>query len=483
MASDLKSKALKGTIWSFIERFSIQIVQFVVTIVMARILGPSDYGLIGMLAIFISLSQVFIDGGFSSALIQRKDRNEDDYSTVFYINIGISIFVYAALFSIAPLIADFYNQPLLKPVLRIYAINLVINAFAAVNKTILTIRIDFKAQSKISFISAFLSGICGISAAYLNYGVWALVIQTVSMSIFNVIFSFIWTKWIPSFKFSIKSFKKLFGFGSKLLVATIISSIYDNVYSLVIGKEFNSKSLGYFSRAQSFTSLISGNIGSILTNVSYPVLSEVQNDRETLIRVYKRYIELSSFIIFPLMMMLCGIASPLIDLLLTEKWHGCVIILQILCFADLFRGLTLINLNLLKVIGRSDLVLRLEVIKKSIAISILIVTIFFHNLIYMCLGLVGYSCIAFYINTYYTNKILNYGYGKQFRDFIPYLLLSISILVITLISSIFISNSFLSLIISIPVSLSFYLLMCNIYNLYAYKTLSGIIKNRISKYY
>lgn len=480
MASDLKSKAITGTAWSFVERFSTQFVQFVITIIMARLLTPTDYGLIGMLAIFISLSQVFIDGGFSSALIQRKDRDENDFSTVFYINVGISIILYLVLFALAPLISDFYAQPLLCQIIRIYSLNLVINAFAGVTKTILTIRLDFKTQSKISLLSAILSGICGIGAAYYGLKVWALVVQSLTMAIFNVLFSFSFVRWFPNKSFSRVSFNKLFSFGSKLLIASIISSVYDNIYMLVIGKEFHAKDLGYFSRSKSFTSLVSANIGGIITAVSYPVLSEVQSSKDELLNIYKRYIQLSAFIIFPLLMTLCGVASPLIRVLLTDKWEECIIILQILCFADLFTGLTQVNLNLLKVVGRSDLVLRLEVIKKTIAVIILVITIFLHNLILMCVGLVVYAFIAFYINTYYTNRLLQYGYFKQVKDFCPYLIISIIIMFLAILVTKITTTPVISLCVAIPLCVSVYLAVCKILNLYAYNIFESEITKRLS---
>lgn len=482
MSSDIKTKAINGTFWSSIERFSTQIVQFVITIIMARILTPEDYGLIGMLAIFISLSQVFIDGGFSSALIQRKDRNDADFSTVFYINIGVSAIIYLLLFALGPLIADFYHQPILCPIIRVYSLNLIINAFAAVTKTILIIKLDFKTQSKISFISAILSGICGIIAASFGLKVWALVIQALIMSVLNVILSFALVKWRPNAKFSKESFKKLFGFGSKLLVASIISSVYDNLYNLVIGKEFNAKDLGYFSKSKSFTSLISTNIGGILTSVSYPILSEVQSDKSHLLNIYRRYMQLSAFIIFPLLMLLCGIASPMVIFLLTDKWAGCIIILQILCFANLFSGLTAVNLNLLKVTGRSDLVLQIEVIKKIIAISILAVSMLFHNLEIICIGLVLYSFIAFYINTYYTNKILSYGYLKQLQDVLPYFLISLFILSISLFISYIITIPVVSLCISLFLCGSIYVLICKFFKLYGYITLTEIANKLYIKF-
>ena len=465
MGGSLRAKALHGTVWSVVERMSVQFVQFVITIVMARLLTPNDYGLIGMLAIFMALSQVFIDGGFSSALIQKNDRTSADYTTVFYINLFISMLVYGVLFFSAPWIAVFYAQPILSPILRVYALNLIINSLVAVHKTYLTINLDFKTQAKITLISAILSGIIGIIVAYNGAGVWALVIQSISMAIFNVVFTYYWVSWHPTLVFSSESFHKLFTFGSKLLVASVISAVYDNLYNLVIGKKFTSSDLGNYSRAQSFPVLVSSTIGTVLMRVSYPVLSSVQDDNQKLLNIYKKYIQLSSFILFPLMMILCGIAQPLILTLLTDKWLQCVTLLQILCFSSMWNCIISINLNLLKVKGRSDLVLKLEVVKKTIAVSILLITLLFHNILILCLGMVLYSLIALYINTHYTAKLLGYGFFLQVKDFGAYFLASLVVLAICLFISSICKYITISVFIAPVVSLSLYVIICKLCHL------------------
>lgn len=422
-STDLKSQAIHGTIWSFVERFSTQAVQFVLTIIMARLLTPNDYGLIGMLAIFISLSQVFIDGGFSTALIQRQDRTNEDFSTVFYINLSMSFLIYLLLFFCAPFIADFYNEPLLVPITRVYAINLIINSLVAVNKTKLVINVDFKTQSKISLLSAILSGLFGIAAALNDFGVWALVVQMLTQAVFNAVFSFYFVKWFPGRFFSKESFQKLFKFGSKLLIAQIISNIYSNIYSVVIGKKFTSTDLGYYTRAYQFAYLAGGNIAQIIQRVTFPLLSQIQDDDQRLINVYKKYLQLITFIVFPITMLLFGTAKPLIWILLGDKWSESTCLLQIMCFAFLWECVILLNLNLLYVKGKSELILKLEVIKKSIAFSILVVTMFF-DLTIVCIGQVVYSLIALYLNTIFTKKILDYGFIRQLKEILPWLLLS-----------------------------------------------------------
>ena len=467
MSENLKYQATRGVLWSFVERFSVQGTSFLITIVMARILSPSDYGLIGMLAIFMSLSQVFIDGGFSSALIQKKDRTDVDFSTVFYINVLISSILYVCLFICSPFIAYFYNQPILNNITRVYSLNLIINSLCAVNNTKLIIDIDFKTQSKISLTSSIISGIIGIISAILGYGVWAIVIQQLSAALIRVCVSFVYVRWFPKLQFSKESFTSLFGFGSKLLLASIISSIYTNLYNLVIGKKFSSAKLGYFTRANQFETLVSQNVASILTRVSYPLLAKLQNDNETLLNVYRKYIRLSAFFMFPLVMLLCAIAKPLVLVLLTEKWSECIILIQILSFAYIFDGITVININLLSVKGRSDLVLRLEIIKKTIAFTILFLSLYF-DLIGICIGLVLYNCIAIVLNCHYTGKLLHYGFIQQFRDVFLYFFYACLMAGVGLIFSSVISNSYIALAIDIIICPLLYLTCTKFSKLYAY---------------
>ena len=479
MSNELKNKAIKGVIWSFIEQFSGQIIQFVISIILARILLPSDYGLIGMLAFFMAISQVFIDGGFGSALIQKKNRNENDLSTVFYINIGMSLACYIILFLCAPLISDFYSQPQLVPIIRIYSLTLVIGSISGINNTLLVINVDFKTKSKVSILSSVISGIIGIGFAYLGYGVWALIIQAISSSIISVILNFYFVRWYPKLIFSKVSFKALFSYGSKLLISSIIASAYTNIYSLVIGKQFSPAILGYYSRAQGFTTLVSNNINSIISRVSFPILSNIQDDDTILKNVYYKYIQMSSFVIFPCVLLLCGIAKPLVLILLTDKWTPVISLLHIICFSYLWNGIIDINLNLLKVKGRTDLVLRLEIIKKVIAVSILVISILFDNIYAICLGSVIYGFIALYLNTIYTKKLLNFSFLQQCKLFIPYLCIALTIMAISLWISNTVSNPYISIVTSLIICPVLYLFINKIFGLYAYSEFTGMIKPNI----
>lgn len=459
MAEGLKSKTVNGVIWSTIERFSVQGVSFLVTIVMARLLSPSDYGLIGMLAIFMSLSYVFIDGGFSDALIQKHDNTEKDYSTVFFINLFISVFLYILLYISAPYIARFYKQPLLCSITRVYTFNLVVNSLVAVNKVKLTIALDFKTQTKISVISAVTSGMIGIWAAFSGFAVWAIVIQMLVQSVVNVVLSFYFVRWTPREFIDKDSFNRLFAFGSKLLVTKIIGNIYVNLYNLIIGKRYSSEQLGLYTRATQFGQFLSTNLTSVLTRVSFPVFSTLKDNNELLLRSYKKYIKMTAFIMFPLVLCLVGISKPLILILLTEKWVACIPLLRIVCFAYLCDGLTLINLNLLYVKGRSDLALKLEVIKKSIAFVILFISMYF-GVMAICFGQVLYAFIALYINTHYTKKLLGYGRLSQLKDVLPYFFFSCIMLVSQLLVATFIDNLYIELVVSVIGGFGIYLGCC-----------------------
>lgn len=456
MSESLKSKTVSGVLWSAIERFSLQGVQFIINILMARLLLPSDYGMIGMLAVFLQISQTFIDSGFSDALVQKKDRTETDLSTVFYFNIIISVLLYILLFIGAPYIAQFYRMPELTLVTRVIMLNLIFSSFAAVPKTILTIRIDFKSQSKISLISAIISGIVGITMAYKGLGVWALVIQSLLNASLTVLLFFYYIHWRPLKVFSKESFQRLFSFGSKLLFSRLIHALYYNLYSLVIGRKYSSAELGYYTRAEQFAILPSSNINAIISRVTFPILSNIQDDNVRLASAYRKYIKLASYLIFPLMVGLAAVAQPLVLLLLTEKWMMAAVLLQILCFDWMFDHLSIINLNLLYVKGRSDWALRMEIIKKTIATLILFASIPF-GIEGMCWGRVLYSLIAAYLNSYYTKSLIGLSFMEQVKDIYPSLLLALFMGGVVFISIGFITHPALQLLAGILIGSSCYL--------------------------
>lgn len=422
--STIKEDSIRGVKWAAIEKFSVQAVQFVLGIIMARLLSPDDYGTLGMLAIFIAISQTFVDSGFSAALIRKLDRTSRDYSTVFWFNIAIALVCYLILYLCAPLIAGFFNIEILKPVLRVHAITLIINSLFSVQMTKLTAEINFKAIAKSSLAAAVVSGGVGIWMAWKGYGIWSLVGQSICSSLVNLVLIPLSAKWMPKLVFSKKSFRELFGFGSNILGASLIDTFVSNINTLIIGKFFSPASLGYYTRGTQFAKLPVDSINGVLSKVTYPVFSKIQDDDTRLADVYGKYIRLTSMCIFFACCLLSALARPLINLILTEKWAEAAVYLQIFSFAIMFDHINSINVNLIKVKGRSDLLLKIEVFKKSISLLLLFAAIPF-GVIGICLSRVLYSQVAIVFNTYYNGKLLGMGYREQFRLYSKYFLLSL----------------------------------------------------------
>lgn len=414
----LKTKTKKGLAWSMIERFATQGVQFLFGIILARLLSPDDYGVIAMPLVFLAIAQCFIDSGFTGALIRKPDLTEDDLSTAFYFNIGVGFICYIVLFFTSPLIADFYETPILSDLLKVTALATLFNPLCVVQQAILTRNIDFKTQAIVSLSGAIVSGAVGLMMAYSGFGVWSLVFQQVGGYLIRTILLWILGGWKPKRKWSWASFRNLWGFGSKMLGSGLLDTIYNNIYPIVIGKYFSANDLGNFTRAQQFANLPSSNVTGVLQRVTFPVLSSIQNEDERLERNYRKILKLSAFLVFPLMLLLSAVSTPLIRILLTDKWAGCIILLQILCFALMWYPIHSINLNLLQVKGRSDLFFQLEVIKKILGVIIMCITIP-NGIIWMVGGGIVGSIFSLFINTYYTGKLINVGFCKQMGDLLP----------------------------------------------------------------
>ncbi len=423
MSDNLKAKATRGLFWSSVDRFSSQGISFVFSIFLARILDISDYGIVAMIVVFMAVAQAFVDSGFSSALIRKPDLNEEDKSTAFYFNIVVGLACYGILFIASPLIADFYDEPLLSPIIRVTGLSIIFNSLCVVQRALFTIAVDFKTQAIISLACTVISGVVGLVMAYNGYGVWALVGQSTISTFLNFVLLWLCSRWRPVTGFSKASFRYLFNFGSKLLASGLLDTLYNHAYPIEIGKFYNSAQLGLYSRAQGYASLPSSNITGILQRVTFPVLSLMQDDDQKLANNYRRLLRMSAFVVFPLMIGLAAIADPLIRVLITSKWAGCIIYLQIICFGMMLYPIHALNLNLLQVKGRSDLFLRLEILKKIIGVCALCITIPF-GITAMCIGLVVVSVVALYINTYYTGKLLSLGFLMQIKDLVPFFILS-----------------------------------------------------------
>lgn len=473
----LKQKTKSGLLWSSIERFSNQGVQFLFSIMLARLLAPSDYGIVAMVVIFFAIAQTFVNSGFSSAIVRKKNRTEADLSTCFYFNILVGFGFYILLFLCSPFIADFYDQPILTPIVKISGLNVLINSLCIVQQAQFTIRIDFKTQAKVTLTSTVISGILGILLAYLGYGVWALVWQGVIGSFIRMLLLWLFSKWRPRESFSKDSFHYLFGYGSKLLASGLLDTTYNNIYPIVIGKFYSPAQLGNFSRAQGWASLPSSNITDILQRVTFPVLTEMQDDDERLATNYRKLLRLSAFVVFPLMMLLAAVASPLVRVVITSKWDACVPYLQIICFAMMWYPIHAINLNLLQVKGRSDLFLRLEIIKKVVGVSVMCVTIPL-GVTAMCFGMVFTSINALFINTYYTGKLINVGYLTQMKDLLPIIFISLLVGACAYASTWLFSTEWIKLFMAVVIGGIMYLILSNFFAKDEYIEVMNVIKRK-----
>lgn len=456
MLINLQQKTFSGFAWSFLENISLQGLGFIQGIIMARLLLPSDYGLIAMISIFFSISYCFIDSGFTIALIRKKNRSNIDYSTVYITNIFLS-FVFASILCIcSPFIANFYQEPILNKIICVNALLMFVGSFISVQSTRLTINLEFKQKSIINIITTISTGILSIILAYFGYGVWALIYPNFLSILIRALLFWHYQHWFPGVRFSYKSCKYFFSFGSKLLISNLLNILYNNIYPVIIGKRFSATDLGYYTRAEGYAALPSTTVTGMLSRVTFPVLCEIQDETNRLEQAYRRLLRVSAFVVFPCMIGLAILARPLIITMITEKWENSIIYLQLLCFSLMWYPIHAINLNLLQVKGRSDLFLRLEVIKKIIGICILCISIPL-GLIYMCIGRIFSSIICLAVNTYYTGKLINVGFLIQMKDLLPTLFYSFSMGIIIWICTQFISSLYLQIIIGILVGVIYYI--------------------------
>lgn len=412
---NLKNKTVKGVAWSGIDN-GVQLgVTFVVGIILARLLTPDDYGLLGIIIIFSSISNALINAGFTTALIRKPDACDEDYDTAFIVNIGLSILFYILIFFSSPFIANFFDRGELNALTRVTSLGIVIGALSLIQQTRLTKRIDFKTQTRITLISSILSGTSGIVMALLGFGVWSLVVQVLSSQIFRTFLLWFFDKWIPKFRFSVKSFHELFGFGWKMMVSAFLDSLWQQMYQVVVGKYYNPTTLGQYTRAKQFSQLFSSNLTSIVQRVTYPVLSNIQDDKERMVHAYRRIIKVTMFVSAISMFTLGAVSEPLLYCLIGSQWHDASVYLPLICVALSTYPLHAINLNMLQVQGRSDLFLMLEIVKKTIAIGPLMIGAMV-GIIPMLVANLVTTVINFFLNSHYSGKMLGYSSWMQLKD-------------------------------------------------------------------
>ena len=444
--NNLKQQTKKGLYWSFFNQFSNYGMQFCVGIVMARLLSPSDYGITALPGVFLAIAAVFQDSGMAGALIRKPEIEEKDYSTLFLYSIGMGILMYAALFFASPYIASYFETPVLTPLVRVTALTFLWGPITTVQYVILKRKLDFKTPTKISIATKIFSAIVGITMAYMGYGLWALVISGVLSGFLNLILIVWAVRWYPRAGWSNESFKYLWGYGNKMLASSLLETAYSNITPLFVAKYYSPADLGVYNRARNYAIMPSQNVTGVIQNVTFPVLSKMQDDDESLARNYRRMLKTTAFVVFPLMMLLAGLARPLIITMITAKWEACIILLQLLCFSLMWYPIHSINLNLLQVKGRTDLFFRLEVIKKIIGLSILVVTLPL-GLVVFCIGGIISSLVCLAVNTYYTGKLINVGYLKQMRDLFPTFFLSLVLFGVILALNQFISSYLLQILV------------------------------------
>jgi O-antigen/teichoic acid export membrane protein len=414
----LKDKTVKGVGWSAIENVARYAVSFIVGIVLARLLTPDDYGLIGIIAIFTTICNALVDGGFGDALIRKKEVSDDDYNTAFIANLATSLILYCVVFVCSSFIASFFGREELVALTRVSSLGIVFGAFSLVQKKRLTKRIDFKTQTKITLIASISSGIIGIAMALFGCGVWSLVVQGLASHVLVAVLLSIYNNWLPKLRFSTNSFKDLFGFGWKMMATSLLDSVWKELYQVIVGKFYSPATLGQYTRAKQFSQLLSQNLTSVVQRVTFPVLSNIQDEKTRLVGAYRRIIKTTMFIAAVSMFFLGAISEPLLYCLIGPKWHEASTYLPLICIAGSLYPLHAINLNMLMVQGRSDIFLGLEIIKKAIAIAPLCVGAFVGIMPMLYVNLLT-GVLGYFLNSYYSGKLLGYSSWMQIKDVAP----------------------------------------------------------------
>lgn len=476
----LKDKTIKGTMWSAIDNVAQFGVQFVVSIVLARLLSPDDYGLIGIITIFTTVCTAIINGGFGSALIRKKAPTNDDYNTAFIVNLGLSLLLYVIIFLCSRLIADFFGREELVSLTRVSSFSMVIGALAIVQQVRLTKRIDFKTQTKITLLASLISGSIGIAMALLGMGVWTLVFQGIMAQLLRTVLLWFFNHWSPRLRFSKQSFHELFGFGWKMMASGILDSLWTQLYQVVVGKFYSPATLGQYTRAKQFSMLFSSNLTNVIQRVTYPVLSDIQDDKERMITAYRKIIKTTMFATFTLMFALGAVSEPLLYCLIGEKWHEAATYLPWICFIGAFYPLHAINLNMLQVQGRSDLFLGLEIAKKIIGLAPLLIGAFV-GIFPMLYTSIITGTIAYFLNSYFPGKLLGYTSWMQIQDITPSFVISMTMAVVVYIFKYLPLSYWIVLPTQIVVGSVIFMMLCRLTKSSEYKEVENMLVSALNK--
>jgi len=442
---NIKQKAKKGVYWSTFSNVANQGTQFVIGIILARLLSPEDYGVIALPTIFLAIAQCFIDSGFSSALVRKEQVTEDDLTTAFYFNVCVGVFFYSLLFLCSPLIADFYNTPILSDILKVTALGLLFGPLQSVHFALFSRKLDFKTPSIISVSSKLTTGAVGILLAFLGFGIWALVFQGIAGSLLSL--AIVWTRsdWRPKGRFSRESFNYLWGYGSKLLSSSILDTLYNNIVPVFVGKFFSPRDLGLLNRGTGYATMPHNQIGSIVGPLTFPVFSRIQSDKEQLDNYFRKLLRLIIFVQAPINLLLVALAKPLVIFFITDKWIDCVLIVQMVAVAAVIWPIQSLNMSLFNAVGRSDLVLKGNIGIKVIGLCTLIPClpfgIYFITSMGIFRGLLAVSWMA-----YFAGKVTKYGIFRQYKEILPVVTLAASMCGLVFLVTSFIETPFLQLV-------------------------------------
>ena len=473
----------QGLFWKLLERFGVQGVQFIVQIILARLLDPGHYGMLSIMVIFTTLANVFVQSGFNTSLIQSKELDEDDYSSVFWVSLGVAGILYAVIFVAAPGIASFYSMDEIVTPLRVLALMLFPGALNSIQVAKISRELNFKKAFASNVSAIIVSGIVGVFMAYSGTGLWALVGQSLANVFVSCIVMKFTVKLKLRFKCNLQRVKILFKFGWKLLVSSLIDTLYSDLYSLTIGKKYNNDTLGYYSKGRQFPQLIITSVNGAVQSVMLPVLSEKQDQKEQAKALMRTSMMMSSYIIFPMMAGLAAVATPLISLLLTDKWLPCVPYLQIYCFSMAFYPVHTCNLQAINAMGRSDVFLKLEIIKKSYGMALLIVALVFFDspIAIVAMGILT-TLISSFVNASPNRKLINYSYWEQVKDILPSFIMSLAMFcLVSWVGSLLTLHSIIVIIIQIAIGVTFYLVSSLIFKPEPFVALLNIVKNKLKK--
>lgn len=465
-------------IWRFLERTIVQLISLIVLILLSRVLEPIEFGTVAIVLVYINILQVFVDCGMASALIQKKNADDLDFSSVFYMNMLFCSLIYLAMFFLAPSIANFYKMPELVSIIRVLSLLIILYGIRNIQQAYISKNLIFKKLFYSTTIGSFIAAIISIYMAYNNYGIWALVLQYIINTAVATIVLWIIVRWYPKLMFSFERLKVLFSYSWKLLVSALLDTTYNNLRQLIIGKLYTRQDLAFYDKGHLFPNTIVANIDTSINSVLFPAMSEIQDDIEKVKNMASKAMKVSTYIIMPLMVGLAVCAKPTVSFLLTDKWLLCVPYIRIFCFTFAFYPIHTINLNIMKALGRSDLFLKLEIIKKIVGLMILSISMWYGALA-IAYSLIIVSILSQIINSYPNKRLVNYGYFKQLKDMLPNIIISCIMGMIVHLIIYLNLNSFTTLLIQVPLGILVYILLSKIFKIYSFEYIVGLLKERL----